>query len=295
VPPVLDGFERRRIAVGDAELNLLMGGEGPPVLLLHGYPQTHVMWHKVAPRLADRFSLVIPDLRGYGDSLGPTPDAEHRNYAKRAMAQDAVRLMEILGHPRFMLAGHDRGARVAYRLALDHPQRVSRLAVLDIVPTLDVWEQMDWKEALATYHWPFLAVPAPLPETLIGANPDFYLHHLLDRWAGRREALDPAAVAEYERAFRKPSVIAATCADYRAGASLDVAHDRADREAGRRIACPVLVIWGRDYLGNKVDSPLSTWRVWAGDVREVPLDCGHFLAEEEPEASAAAFRDFFSA
>ncbi len=292
---MFDGFERRRIALGEADLNVLTGGRGPAVLLLHGYPQTLAMWHAVAPLLADRFALVMADLPGYGDSIGPAPDAAHVNYSKRTTAMSMVRLMESLGHRRFMLAGHDRGARVAYRLALDHPDRVSRFAALDIVPTLEVWEQMDWKEALATYHWPFLAVPAPLPETLIGGNPDFYLHHLLARWAGRREALAPEAVAAYERAFRKSSVIAATCADYRAGAGIDIEHDRADREAGRRIACPVLVVWGRNYLGDKVGSPLATWRRWAEDVSEVPLDCGHFLAEEEPEACAAALRDFFSA
>jgi haloacetate dehalogenase len=245
------------------------------------------------PLLAQDFTLVMPDLRGYGASTGPAPDPEHRNYAKRAMAEDMVALMASLGHARFALAGHDRGGRVAYRLCLDHPERVVRFAALDIVPTLNVWEAMDGDIALGAYHWPFLAAPAPIPERLIGGDPDFFFTHLLERWAGRPDALDPEAVQAYLTQFHDPAVIAATCADYRAGASVDRDHDQADRDAGRKIACPLLVLWGRRYLAAKEASPLATWREWAEDAREVALDCGHFVAEEEPEACAAALRDFF--
>jgi haloacetate dehalogenase len=202
--------------------------------------------------------------------------------------------MAALGHESFHVAGHDRGGRVAYRIALDHPDAVRRLAVIDIVPTLVVWEQMDWRSALSTYHWPFLAVPAPLPEALIGADPKFYLHHLLQRWAGKKDCFDEAALAAYERSFSKPSVIEASCEDYRAGASIDVEIDRADRDKGRRIACPVLALWAKGYLQDKIDSPAAVWRHWADDVREVALDCGHFIPEEEPALAAAALREFFT-
>lgn len=286
------GFHRHRVALDDVELDVVTGGEGAPLLLLHGYPQTQAAWHAVAPALAARFSLVIPDLPGYGASRGPLPDAAHFNYSKRNVARLLGELMARLGHERFFVAGHDRGGRVAFRLALDRPDRVRALAALDIVPTLAAWEAMDWKRALGSYHWLFLAQPAPLPERMIGHDPDFYIHHLLDRWAGDRGALNPAAVAEYVRHFRKSSVIAATCADYRAGMSQDVAHDSADRLAGRRIGCPTLVLWGRGYLADKVASPLAAWRDWADDVTEVAVDCGHFIAEEQPAACAQALADF---
>jgi len=292
---MFEGCTERRVDVGQAEIYLRLGGEGPPLLLLHGYPQTHMVWHRVAPLLMKLFTLVMPDLRGYGRSRGPTPDPEHRNYSKRAMAEDMVRLMERLGHSTFFLAGHDRGGRVGYRLCLDHPDRVQRFAALDIVTTLDAWEEMDAAAAIATYHWPFLAVPAPAPERLIGNDPEFFIKHLLARWAGRADALDPEAVRDYVGQFRDSKVIAATCEDYRAGASVDWADDLADRENGRKIRCPVLVLWGRHYLSDKTASPMAAWRHWAEDVREVALACGHFIAEEEPEACAAALIDFFAA
>ncbi|HEX7966623.1 MAG TPA: alpha/beta hydrolase [Stellaceae bacterium] len=292
---MFEGFAERCISTGEAELFLRIGGEGPPLLLLHGYPQTHVAWHRVATILARRFTLILPDLRGYGRSLGPMPDADHQRYSKRAMAADMAALMTALGHERFRLAGHDRGARVGYRLCLDHPERVERFAPIDIIPTLDMWEGMNADKALASYHWTFLAAPAPVPERLIGAEPEFFIRHLLDRWAGRRDALDPWAVAAYVEQFREPSVIAATCADYRAGATVDRAHDAEDRRHGRRIACPVLLLWGRGYLSSKAASPLAVWRNWADDVREVALDCGHFVAEEKPEECAEALASFMSA
>ena len=289
---MFEGFTERRVSTGEAELFVRIGGAGPPLLLLHGYPQTHVAWHRVAPILARQFTLILPDLRGYGQSRGPAPDAGHRRYSKRAMAQDMAALMTALGHERFRLAGHDRGARVGYRLCLDHPERVERFAAIDIIPTLDMWEGMNADKAIASYHWTFLAVPAPVPERLIGADPEFYIGHLLERWAGRRDALDPAAVAAYLGQFRDPAVIAATCGDYRAGATVDRADDAEDRRRGRKIACPVLVLWGRGYLSSKTGSPLAVWRNWADDVCEVALDCGHFVAEEKPEEAAQALLSF---
>jgi len=291
---VFDGFREHRIPTGDAEIFALTGGSGPPLLLLHGFPQNHVMWHLVAPRLVPGFSLVVPDLRGYGDSRGPAPDPSHRHYSKRAMAADMIAVMAALGHDRFFVAGHDRGGRVGYRLALDHPDCVERLAVLDILPTFEVWARMEQRAALNGYHWLFLAQPAPLPERLIGHDPDFYLRHLLDRWAGRPGALDPSAVAEYARHFRMPSVIEAVCEDYRAGATVDLDDDRANRDEGRRLKCPTLVLWGRRYLAARATTPLEVWRPWAEDVRDAALDCGHFLAEEEPAACADALRTFFT-
>ena len=290
---MLDDFETRRVRLDETELFLRLGGSGPPLLLLHGYPQTHLIWHRVAPALARAFTLVMPDLPGYGQSKGPPPDAEHRAYSKRRMAQDLVTAMERLGFERFALAGHDRGARVGYRMCLDHPQRVTRFAALDIVPTLEVWDEMDWRRALGTYHWPFLAVPAPVPERLIGADPDFYVRHLIQRWAGDASALDPAAVADYVAQFHNPAVLTATCEDYRAGASVDREDDLADRDAGRKIACPVLVIWGRGYSASAA-SPAAVWRKWADAVEEIALDCGHFLAEERPRECAEALLAFFS-
>lgn len=286
------GFETRRLALGDCELHLRIGGEGAPLLLLHGYPQSHVAWHAVAPTLASRFSLIIPDLPGYGDSIGPPPDPMHLNYAKRTTAKVLVEMMDYLGHGRFHLAAHDRGARVAYRMALDHPDRVMRLASLDTVPTLDIWEAADKDFAIDAFHWPLLAQPAPFPEQLIGANPDLFLDQLLQTWAGSADVLDPRAVAQYRRCFCKPDVLQAMSEDYRAGASIDVEHDRADRDAGRKLVCPVYVPWGVRY---SLKSPENVWRRWAEDVSVQPLDCGHFLAEEAPAECATGLLEFFRA
>jgi haloacetate dehalogenase len=291
-PDLFDGFTPQRVTTPGGELSLVRGGTGPPVLLLHGYPQTHAAWHRVAPRLATRFTVVAVDLPGYGDSAGPTPDPAHAAYSKRATAATLVTAMTALGFTRFAVAGHDRGGRVGYRMALDHPERVSRLAVLDMVPTLEMAERIDRRLALAEYHWFFLAQPHPLPETLIGGAPDFYLTHTLESWAGRRGAFDESALAEYRRCFRKPSVIRAACEDYRAGLTVDLEHDRADRAAGRRIGSPVLALWGAT-AGDAyaLDYP-ATWRRWADRVAGRPLDCGHFLMEEAPEETASALLEF---
>jgi haloacetate dehalogenase len=290
---MFDGFDEGRLALDHSEVYYRQGGSGPPVLLLHGFPQTHAAWHRVAPLLASRYTVIVPDLRGYGRSTGPAPDAAHDHYSKRAMAQDVLALMRSLGFPRFFLAGHDRGARVGYRLALDVPESVAALAPIDIVPTIEMWDRMGMAGALRSYHWAFLAQPAPMPETLIGADPRFYLHHLLRRWAGDFGAIEGAALADYERSFAQPATVVACCEDYRAGATVDVAHDRADRDAGRKLTCPVLAMWAIRYLSSQ--SPLATWQRWADDVREVALDCGHFVAEEQPQACAQALAEFFGA
>ena len=294
----IPGFAERRVAVKDADLFVATGGGGPPLLLLHGYPETHACWHLVAPALARSFSVVCPDLRGYGKSrfTGRESD-DHAAFSKRAMAADQAALMAALGHERFCVTGHDRGARVAYRLALDQPARVERLALLDIVPTLETFERMTQASALSAYHWLFLAQPYDLPERLIGGEPDFYLDWTIRSWTAPDASLASAAMAEYRAAFREPSVIHASCEDYRAGATLDCAHDRADRDAGRRIECPLLVLWGarrRVAAQAAALGPLDTWRRWAGAVEGGPLGCGHFLPEEAPDEVAAALLAFFS-
>jgi haloacetate dehalogenase len=288
------GFRRERVRTRETEVHAVVGGAGPPVLLLHGYPQTHACWHRVAPALAARFTVVCPDLRGYGDSGRPPADPSHRAYSKRAMAGDQVDTMARLGFDRFAVVGHDRGGRVAYRLALDHPERVTRLAVLDIVPTLETWERHDRLSALSEYHWFFLAQPFDLPERLIGSHPEHFLRWTLDSWAGRRDAFDPRALAEYRRAFRDPAVIHATCEDYRAGATIDVEIDAADR-GRRRIACPVLALRGVPPGSDPGWDFGAIWRAWAPDVESRSLACGHFLPEEAAAETLAALEPFLTA
>lgn len=291
VQDMFESFDVIDVRVGETTIHARRGGSGPPLLLLHGYPQTHVIWHKIAPRLARHFSVVAADLRGYGDSGKPASDATHAAYSKRAMAGDQVELMRSLGFERFFVAGHDRGARVAHRMALDHADRVLRLAVLDIIPTHTLFTTVNQAVATGYYHWFFLIQGNGLPETMIGHDPAWYLKRKVDQWGGGHEHFTAEAMAEYVRCFSDPACIHATCEDYRAAASIDLEHDEADRE--RRIACPLLVLWGLKALMEKHYDVLATWRAKAGDVRGRGLPCGHFLAEEAPEETLADLIAFF--
>ncbi len=282
---MFDGFDLRRIDTGEATLRVRIGGAGPPLLLLHGHPQTHVMWHRIAPDLAREFTVVAPDLRGYGESSKPPTTDDHEPYSKRAMARDMVALMRELGYERFAVAGHDRGGRCAYRLALDHPERAERLAVLDIIPTSETWRRIDMRYGLANPGWFLMAQPYDLPERMYGSDPDrFYLR--------QRNIFDPEALDDYMRCIRAPGTIHAMCEDYRAGATFDNDLDEADR-GRRRIACPLLVLWSTQGELSWWD-PIAIWRGWADDVTGTGIDCGHYLAEEAPEETCRHLRDFFT-
>jgi len=289
------GFERRSIAGAGATIACTIGGAGPPLLLLHGYPQSHAMWHRVAPTLAASYTVVCADLRGYGDSSKPPSDATHATYSKRAMAADMVTIMRALGHPRFRLVGHDRGARVAHRLCVDHPEAVERVAVLDIAPTLAMYEQTSRAFATAYYHWFFLIQPAPMPERMIGADPDAYLLTKIGGWGSAGTTFfDARAIDDYLRCYRDPSTIHATCEDYRASASIDLEHDAADRAAGVRVRCPLLALWGERGVVHRLFDPLAEWRNVADDVRGRALPSGHYLAEEVPERTLAELSPFLA-
>ncbi|HEX2911703.1 MAG TPA: alpha/beta hydrolase [Chloroflexia bacterium] len=291
---MFQGFEKLSIATRGATINLVKGGDGPPLLLLHGYPQTHVIWHKIAPRLAEHFTVIASDLRGYGDSSKPESDPEHANYSKREMAQDQVEVMESLGFKQFYLAGHDRGGRVAHRMALDHPERVARLAVLDIAPTYTMYTTADMEFATAYYHWFFLIQPADMPERLIGADPDYFLVDKLGKWGRDMNAFTPEALAEYLRCFSNSATIHASCEDYRASATIDLKHDETDLKNGKKLECPVLALWGaKGFVGHKYDV-ISTWQALAsGKVSGEALPCGHYLPEEAPEQTCEALLEFF--
>jgi haloacetate dehalogenase len=292
--PWFDGFEAKRHPVNGIEIFARTGGrrDAPPLLLLHGFPQTHAMWHRVAQALADDFDLVLPDLRGYGDSSKPPGEADHAGYSKRVMAQDLAALMSALGHERFAVVGHDRGGRVAHRLALDHAARVTALCLIDIAPTLDMYDATDLRFASAYYHWFHLIQPAPLPERMIGGDPLFYLHWKLGGWGGNGTVhIEAEALAEYERCFCRPEAIHAACEDYRAAAGIDLEHDRASRAAGQRIACDTLVLWGARGVVHKLFDPLALWRAQcAGSVAGLAMPAGHFIPEELPGEVAAALR-----
>lgn len=289
---MFEGFAQLRLKANGEEINLVRGGSGPPLLLLHGHPQTHVIWHKVAAALARHFTVVATDLRGYGDSGKPPGLPDHSNYSKRVMAQDQVEVMQALGFPRFRVLAHDRGARVAHRMAVDHPERVQKLATLDIAPTLAMYEQTNLAFATQYFHWFFLIRPFPFPETLIAADPELYLKHLI---GGRSAGLAPftaEAYAEYARCIRDPRTIHGLCEDYRASAGIDLELDRDDLAQGRKVQCPLLALWGaRGVVGQVVD-PLAEWRRVAVDVRGKALDAGHYLPEEAPGALLAEVLPF---
>lgn len=275
-----------------------VGGEGPPVVLIHGFPQTHAEWHKIAPELAKTHTVVCPDLRGYGWSAAPHGDGGKATYSKRGSGEDIVAVMQALGHLRFAVVGHDRGARIGYRLALDHPGRVERLALLDIMPTVSMWEGMNAMRAMQVYHWTFLAQPEPVPERLLKTDPIPWLDHCIASWTKAKslDAFDPLAMESYRDSFNDPARIHAACEDYRAGATTDPEHDRIDLAAGKRILCPVLALWGDAGIPGKGASPLDLWRAtFAPQAQGQAIDGGHFLPEENPAATLAALTPFLAA
>ena len=287
---MFERFSRTTIQTKGAAINLVRAGSGPPLLLLHGYPQTHVMWHRIAPRLAEEFTVVAADLRGYGDSGKPPGGGDHAAYSKRAMAQDQVEAMSQLGFDEFFLAGHDRGGRVGHRMALDHPRRVRKLALLDIIPTRAMFANVDQYLATVYFHWFFLIQPFDFPERLIGADPWYFIRSRFGRLSSRADAITPEAAAEYVRCFSDPAAIHASCEDYRAAASVDLLHDEADID--RKMACPLLALWGAGGRIAPLDV-LATWRERAADVRGRALPCGHYLPEEAPEETLRELRAFF--
>jgi haloacetate dehalogenase len=287
---MFDKFALRQIKTHETIINLVQGGSGYPVLLLHGYPQTHVCWHLVAPILAERFTVVCPDLRGFGDSGKPPGDPEHLAYSKRKMARDQVEVMQILGFSEFAVVGHDRGARVAHRMALDHPEKISRLALLDIVPTSWAYANVNKDIATQAFNWFFSIQSDGLPERLIGADPEFYLRWCLEHWSGTGDALRAEAVAEYQRCFDREA-IRATCEEFRAAATIDLIHDEIDKDL--KISCPALVLWSSNsmWAAYKI---LEIWREKAKNVHGAAFDCGHFLPEEDPQRTAAELIRFLS-
>lgn len=293
----IEGFAERRIDVGHITLNVHEGGEGSPLILLHGYPQNALCWSRVAPGFAAAFRTLAPDLRGYGQSDAPPDDAGHRAYSKRTMAEDILRLMDQLGIERAAILGHDRGARVAYRFALDHPDRLSRLGIIEIVPTAAFWDAWDAALALKAYHWTFLAQPAPLPERMIGADPVAYADWTLRSWTQAKslDVFPPAALESYRAQMADPARCAAMCADYRAGAGFDRAADEADRAAGRRIRAPLRFLWAEGGFPASTGDPAGIWRRWAEDVSEASCRSGHFVMEENPQAVLDCFLPFFGA
>ncbi|MFC4947973.1 alpha/beta fold hydrolase [Pseudonocardia sp. GCM10023141] len=290
--PLPAAFRYRTIDAGGVGIRCAVAGDGPPVLLLHGYPQTHLIWHHVAPLLATDHTVVLADLRGYGDSTKPAPGPGDAAYSKRALARDQVLLMGALGFERFAVVGHDRGARVGHRLALDHPGAVRALAVLDVVPTRHAYATADAAFAQGYYHWFFLTAPNGIPERLIGGDPEFWIRARMTARHGGGTPFDPAAMAEYVRCFADPAAIAASCADYRAAATIDLEHDDAD--AGRTVDAPVLALWGEhSFVGRHYDV-LDVWRGYASDLRGRSVAADHYLPEEAPAETAALLRDFLT-
>ena len=291
------GFSSTRIQTNGTELSVHSGGHGPPLILLHGFPQNHLCWEKVVGDLAQRFRCIVPDLRGYGNSATPPDDAQHFTYSKRNMAQDIVGIMDAMGIKRALFAGHDRGARVAYRLALDHPERVERVLIVEVVPTGEFWRIWNAEIALAGYHWTFLAQPAPIPETLIGGDPVFFVDRTLASWTanGNCGAFGSEALSSYRDQMCQPKRVAAMCADYRAGATTDRKIDEADKLRRRKIGAPLKFVWSEGGFPSKAGDPLSIWRHWSRDVvGECVPDCGHFMMEENPDGFLSACAGFLT-
>ena len=285
------GFETRKIQTAGATINTLYGGVGPPLLLIHGYPQTHVEWHKIAPGLAQKFTVVMTDLRGYGDSSRPPEGQNHRNYSKRAMALDQIEVMRTLGFERFAVVGHDRGARVTWRLAVEYPEVVAKAVVIDIVPL--PYSMVTREFATQYFHWFFLIQPAPFPEILIGNNAEFYLRSRFLRPTGGTDAITPEAFAEYLRCFNDPAAIHAQCEDYRAGATIDLEH--AGEDGTRKVTCPLLVLWGERGTVGRLYDVMTIWRGHATNVTGRPLPAGHFVPEEAPDLTLSALLSFLAA
>lgn len=295
IQPLFPGFRGMSVKVDeDINIHVIVGGHGPPLLLLHGHPQTHAIWHKVAPILSEHFTVVACDLRGYGDSSKPPGANDHGNYSKRIMGNDALRVMQALGFERFRIMAHDRGARVAHRLAADHPAAVQRLVLLDIAPTLAMYEQTTDAFARAYWHWFFLIQPAPLPERLIEADPATYMRDVMGRRSAGLAPFDPGALSEYARCLALPGAAHGLCEDYRAAAGIDLEHDRADRHAGRRLPMPLLVLWGEQGVVHRCFDPLKEWRSVASEVEGAALPCGHYIPEEAPAALLARALPFLT-
>jgi haloacetate dehalogenase len=296
---MMDDFTASEIQTGETNIFVRSYGSGPPILLLHGFPQTHLMWRSVAPLLARNFAVVCADLRGYGRSGCPVSAPNHAPYSKRSMAQDILTVMERLGFPRFSVAGHDRGGRVAYRMVLDHPNRVDRLAVLDILPTETVWDLADARFALAYWPWSLLAQPEPLPERILEAVPEAIVDAALGGWGSPPAVFPPEVRAAYVEALRDPRHAHAICEEYRAAATIDREHDKTDRASGRRVVCPLLVLWSaQGALGTwyvEEGGPIALWRAWGDDVQGRAEGAGHFFPEEAPEQTAEALKHFFGA
>jgi haloacetate dehalogenase len=293
---MFENFTRREIQTSGARIVTVYGGNGPPLLLMHGNPFTHASWHKFAPRLAQDFTVVCTDLRGYGDSEKPPGGDDHSGYSFRAMAQDQVEVMAALGFSRFMAVGHDRGARVLARMTLDHPEKVAKAAILDIVPAHYLFNHVTQKWATGSYHWFFMIQPFDLPERLMGADPDYFISKKLAKTEQGLSFFGKEALAEYMRCFRNPATIHAMCEDYRATAGVDLAMDTVDFAAGRRIETPLLVLWGATGAVGRLQKPAEVWRDYAVNIRGAEaLPCGHYLSEEAPEETYRALRDFFIA
>ena len=287
---MFDGFKSGKIKSNKININYIIGGKGYPILMLHGYPQTHIMWRKVTPILSQDYTVVCADLRGYGDSDKPSSDAVHRNYSKKEMAKDQAELMELLGFKKYIVVGHDRGARVAHRMGLDYKDKISKMVLMDIVPTNHVFETTNMTLATRYYHWFFLIQKSPFPEKLIGKDPEFYLRSKLFMWGLNEQYMSEDVITEYLRCFSNPDTIRASCEDYRAGATIDMEDHNIDYH--KKIECPLLILWGKKGTVEELYDPIEVWKKWAKNVRGFSLDCGHFIPEERPEETVDYIKNF---